>query len=463
MRRVHRIHFVGVGGAGMGGIAQVLHNLGYQVSGSDVHANAMTRRLTEEGIAVHIGHDPSLVDGKDVVVVSSAIANNNPELVQARTARITVVPRAEMLAELMRFKHGIAVAGTHGKTTTTSLIASLLAEGGLDPTFVIGGRLNGAGANGHLGVGQYLVAEADESDASFLYLKPVMAVVTNIDADHLEHYGGDFGRLCTTFTEFLHHLPFYGMAVLCADDPVVRSMLPSISRPILTYGLQQECDVSASEIRYHGCHTHFQVFRPGASARLDISLNLPGRHNVLNALAAIAVALELGVSSEAIYRGLAEFQGIARRSQVLGHVRLGRGRPLLVDDYAHHPREIGATVQGIRAAWPDRRIVVVFQPHRYTRTRDLFTEFVAVLSGVDVLFLLDVYAAGEPPIPGADSQSLCHAIRAQGLVEPRYVKESSKLGEHLRPIVHDDDIVLTLGAGDIGGIAWALASGEKAS
>ena len=461
MWRVRRIHFVGIGGVGMGGIAEVLHNLGYQVSGSDRSENAMTRRLEAKGVVVRTGHDPSLVEGTDVVVVSSAIGQDNPEVLRARERRVPIVPRAAMLAELMRFRQGIAVAGTHGKTTTTSLIASLLAEGGLDPTFVIGGRLNSLGGNARLGTGQYLVAEADESDASFLYLKPMMAVVTNIDADHLGTYGGDFHRLSDTFVEFLHHLPFYGLAVLCADDPVVMALLPSVSKPVLTYGLEEQCDLCARDIRYQGMQSRFRVARRDEPTWLDVTLNLPGRHNVLNALAAIAIASELGVAQEAIERGLRGFQGIARRFQLRGEVRVGEATVHLIDDYAHHPREIAATLQAIRTGWPGSRVVVVFQPHRFTRTRDLFDDFAKVLSAVEGLVLLEVYGAGEAAITGADSRALCRAIRAWGGAVPVFVEDRSDLSKVLCTLLRDGDILLTLGAGDIGSVANALMRGEN--
>lgn len=461
MRRVRRIHFVGIGGAGMGGIAEVLHNLGYRISGSDCSENAMSRRLDAMGVVVRIGHDPSLVEGTDVVVVSSAIGQDNPEVVRARQRRVPVVPRAEMLAELMRFRQGIAVAGTHGKTTTTSLIASLLAEGGLDPTFVIGGRLNSVGGNARLGTGHYLVAEADESDASFLYLKPMMAVVTNIDADHLGTYGGDFRRLSDTFLEFLHHLPFYGLAVLCADDPMVMALLPAVSKPVLTYGLEGQCDLCARDIRYQGMRTRFRVAHRDQPAWLDVSLNLPGRHNVLNALAAIAVASELGVAEEAIERGLRGFQGIGRRFQCLGEVLVGESRVRLIDDYAHHPREIEATLRAIRSGWPGSRVVVIFQPHRFTRTRDLFDDFAKTLSAVDGLVLLEVYSAGEAPITGADSRALSRAIRAWGGAVPVFVEHRADLPRVIGNLVRDGDTLLTLGAGDIGSVARALARGES--
>jgi UDP-N-acetylmuramate--alanine ligase len=384
MKRVRRVHFIGIGGAGMGGIAEVLHTLGFQVSGSDIGVNAMTRRLEGLGVCIDIGHDAHHVEGCEVVVITTAIAEDNAELVSARERHIPVVPRAQMLAELMRFRHGIAVAGTHGKTTTTSLVASVLAEGGLDPTYVIGGRLIGSGVNARLGASRYLVAEADESDASFLCLQPMMAVVTNIDADHLETYGGDFQRLTQTFLDFLHRLPFYGQAVLCYEDP--------------TYGFSDEADVYATDVHHQGTRSHFRVHHRDRDDCHDMVLSLPGRHNVLNALAAIAVARELDVDDGAVGRALAGFQGIARRSQDYGQRLSPAGHITLVDDYAHHPREIAATLQAARSSWPERRLVVVFQPHRYTRTRDLFEDFSQVLSEVDALVMLDVYPAGETPV-----------------------------------------------------------------
>ncbi len=456
MERMRRIHFVGIGGAGMGGIAEVLCNLGYQVSGSDLHDNAMTRHLRELGATIYIGHGAAHVAECDVVVTSTAVHSDNVEVAAARARRIPIVPRAEMLAELMRFRHGIAIAGTHGKTTTTSLTASLLAEGGLDPTFVIGGKLNSAGAHARLGQGKYLVAEADESDASFLYLQPMIAVVTNIDADHLETYGGDFNKLRQTFIEFLHHLPFYGLAVLCVDDLVVREILPQVTRPILTYGLSAEADVRAEDIRQQGTRSEFTLVRRG-HALLTVTLNLPGRHNVQNALAAIAVAQEVGVDDTAIQRGLSSFLGIDRRLQVYGELATSAGRVLLIDDYGHHPREIAASVQAIRAGWPGRRLVVAFQPHRYTRTRDLFEDFTRELSeGPDLLLLTEVYAAGEAPISGADGRALARAIRTRGKIDPVFVERSAELFDALPPLLRDGDILLTLGAGDIGAVAPAL-------
>lgn len=458
MRRVSHIHFVGIGGVGMGGIAEVLCNLGYSVSGSDLKENALTRRLGELGAKVRIGHRGEWVQGADVIVVSSAVDPQNPEVVAAHARRIPVVRRAEMLAELMRFRYGIAVAGTHGKTTTTSLVASVLAEGGLDPTFVIGGRLNSAGTNARLGAGDYLVAEADESDASFLHLAPMIAIVTNIDADHMETYGGSFARLRQTFIEFLHQLPFYGLAVMCLDDAEIATLLPQVPRPVLTYGIDSDADLRARDITQHETTTKFTVTRHGRAEALKITLNMAGRHNVLNALAAIAVAQELGVGDDAIQRALAGFQGIGRRFQLYGEITTATGRVLMIDDYGHHPREIAATVNAIRAGWPQRRLVVAFQPHRYSRTRDLFEDFAIVLSEVDALALLEVYPAGEASIAGADGRALSRAIRGRGKVDPVFVDEIKKLPTALGGILRDGDVLLTLGAGDIGAAAAKLVS-----
>ena len=456
MGRIRHIYMVGIGGSGMGGIAEVLLNLGYAVSGSDLKQNPVTRHLAEAGAVVHIGHAAENIEGCDVVVISSAVKESNPEVQAAREARIPVVPRAEMLAELMRFRHGIAVAGTHGKTTTTSLTASLMAEGGLDPTFVIGGRLNSAGTNARLGGGHFLVAEADESDASFLHLQPMTAIVTNIDADHMATYGGDFNRLRQTFIEFLHNLPFYGLAVLCLDDEEVRNILPSVTRRVVTYGISEEADIRATEIHYEGLRTRFSVSRVGMEKRLQVTLNMPGRHNVLNALAAIAVASDLGISDEAIIAALDKFQGIGRRFQIGGEVETRNGKVTLVDDYGHHPREVAATLAAARGAWPDRRLVVLFQPHRYSRTRDLFEDFTEVLSEPDALLVLEVYAAGEEPVPGADSRTLCRAIRARGKVDPVFISEHAELVETLNGVLQEGDVLLTMGAGDIGAIALRL-------
>ncbi|MBK1735606.1 UDP-N-acetylmuramate--L-alanine ligase [Halorhodospira abdelmalekii] len=453
--RVRRLHFVGIGGAGMGGIAEVLHNLGFVVSGSDLRCGAMVERLQALGVTVSVGHAAEHVAQADAVVVSSAISDDNPELFAARQRRLPVVPRAEMLAELMRFRHGIAVAGTHGKTTTTSLLASCLAEGGVDPTFVIGGRLVSAGAHARLGSGPYLVAEADESDASFLHLKPVMAAVTNIDADHLGAYGGDFSCLRRAFAEFLHHLPFYGLAVLCIDDPELRRLREEIGRPVLTYGFAEEADVRAEAVVACGRRTRFSVREPDGG-RMDIELNLPGRHNVLNATAAIALARELGVEREAIQTALAEFAGIGRRFQIYGALPLASGTALLVDDYAHHPRELEATLEAARAAWPDRRLVVIFQPHRYSRTRELFDDFARVLAATDALILTEVYAAGEAPLPGADGRALAAAVRDRAAVQPVFAATLEEIPQLLARQLRGDDVVLTLGAGSIGGLPAQL-------
>lgn len=456
MGRIRNIHFVGIGGVGMGGIAEVMINLGYRVTGSDLQENAVTRRLAELGAEINLGHTATNIKNCDVVVISSAVHGDNPEVVAAHELRIPVVPRAEMLAELMRFRYGIAVAGTHGKTTTTSLIASVLAEGGLDPTFVIGGRLNSAGTHARLGEGRYLVAEADESDASFMHLQPMMAVVTNIDADHMETYGGDFEQLRQTFVEFLHHLPFYGLAILCIDDAEVRDIQDVITRPMTTYGLTDVADIYAKDLRQEGNRTHFRVARPGQEKWLDITLNMPGRHNVLNALAAIAVAHEIGIEDAAIKQALERFEGIGRRFQINGDYHTALGNVLHVDDYGHHPREVAATIEAIREGWPERRLVVAFQPHRYSRTRDLFEDFTRVLSTVDVLVLLEVYAAGETPIAGADGRTLARAIRTRGQVDPVFVEEVDELATTLKGILQDGDILVTLGAGNIGAAAMKL-------
>ena len=454
--RVKNVHFVGIGGAGMCGIAEVLHNLQFEVSGSDVRESPNTKRLVSLGAKVTIGHDPKLIKGVDVVVVSSAVDETNPEVRAARAAKIPVIPRAEMLGELMRLQRGIAIAGTHGKTTTTSLVASCLAEGGIDPTFVIGGRLNSAGTHARLGRGQYLVAEADESDASFLHLAPFMAVVTNIDADHMATYGGDFNRLKQAFVDFLQQLPFYGLAVLCHDDPVVREIVPRVHRPVLTYGTAAEADLRAVDVRQEGIKMHFTAELRGRKNWLTVTLNLPGRHNVLNALAAIGIAHELGVEEPAIARALAGFAGIGRRFQINDRVTRNGGDVILVDDYAHHPREIAATVAAARASWPERRLVVVFQPHRYTRTHDLLDDFSTVLADIDTLLVTEVYAAGEAPISGADGRALCRAIRARGKTEPIFLEDVNTLPQALGDVLRGNDVLLTMGAGSIGGVAAAL-------
>jgi len=456
MRRIHSAHFVGIGGAGMGGIAEVLLNLGYKVSGSDLRENAVTRRLAGQGARIWIGHQAGHVAGCDVVVVSSAVDEDNPEVKAARERRIPVVPRAEMLAEIMRFRYGIAVAGTHGKTTTTSLVASLLAEAGLDPTFVIGGRLNSADSHARLGTGRYLVAEADESDASFLYLQPMLAVITNIDADHLSTYEGDFQRLRQTFVEFLHHLPFYGLAVLCLDDPNVRDVLAQITRQVRSYGIESEnVDIRAVNIRQQGEQMHFEIHQAD-HVPLDVVLNLPGNHNVLNALAAVAVARELSVDDKSIQHALETFAGIGRRFQINGEVNVADGSVLFIDDYGHHPREIAATLEAVRSGWPERRLVVVFQPHRYSRTQDLFDDFAQVLADSDVLLISEVYAAGESPVSGADGRALCRAVRGRGRVDPVFVDEIEGLPEVLKDLLQAGDLVLTLGAGSIGAVAAVL-------
>lgn len=449
MRRVRRIHMLGIGGSGMAGIAEVLINLGYAVSGTDLKDSAATQRLVSLGAKIFFGHAEENAKDADVLVVSTAVKAGNPELEYARTHRIPVVRRAEMLAELMRFRHGIAIAGTHGKTTTTSLVAAVLAEGGLDPTFVVGGKVKSADTNARLGSGQYLVAEADESDASFLHLTPMIAAVTNIDADHLETYGGDFERLKHTFVEFLQRLPFYGLAVMCIDDPVVCELLERVGRPMLTYGLSADADVRAEDVVASGQgHDFTVVWRDGT--RQALHLNLPGLHNVQNVLAAVAIARELGVSPSAIAKALREFQGIGRRCEPHGWLDTPGGRAWLVDDYGHHPRELAATFQAMRAAHPDKRLVVAFQPHRYTRTRDLFDDFCEVLSGVDALLLLETYPAGEAPLAGADSRSLARGIRARGKVEPVYVKTVAELPEAAEGVLRERDLILTIGAGDVG-------------
>lgn len=447
MGRVQRIHMVGIGGSGMCGIAEVLLNLGYAVSGSDLRDTPVLARLRDKGATVYLEHGAKNLQAADVVVISSAVEADNPEVVAARERRIPVVPRAEMLAELMRFRHGVAVAGTHGKTTATSLIASVLMEAGLDPTFVIGGRLQRAGSSARLGQSPYLVVEADESDASFLQYKPMMAVVTNIDRDHLGAYGGDFGRLEASFVEFLKQLPFYGRAILCADDPVLADLAPELGRPVWTYGFGR-ADFQAEDVAAEAARMRFTVRRPEAGP-LALVLNLPGRHNVENALAAVAVAAELEVPDAALASALANFYGVARRMEQLGEITLGAARVRLISDYAHHPREIAATIEAVREAWPGRRLVVVFQPHRYTRTRDLLDEFAAVLAAADVLVLAKLYPAGEKPLAGADTAALARAIRTRGRLEPVYMPELGDMRGTLDALVEDGDVVLALGAGDI--------------
>jgi len=461
--KVRHIHFVGIGGSGMSGIAEVLVNQGFTVSGSDLGDNAAVRRLKAMGARVVLGHDAGNVTGADAVVVSTAVKEDNPEVMAAREARVPVVPRAQMLAELMRLKQGIAIAGTHGKTTTTSLVASILAEGAMDPTFVIGGRLNAAGANARLGKGDFLVAEADESDASFLMLSPVISVVTNIDADHMDTYGHDFGRLKQAFVDFLQRLPFYGVAVLCDDDPQVREIIPQVSKQVVRYGFGEGVNFRAENVRAEGSRMLFDAVRiNGTTTRLPISLNLPGRHNVLNALAAIAVATEVQVPDAAIVKALAEFRGVGRRFQRYGEVAASSGGSFtLIDDYGHHPVEMAATIAAARGAFPGRRLVLAFQPHRYTRTRDCFEDFVKVLSSVDALLLGEVYAAGEQPVVAADSRSLARALRVAGKVEPVFVEDIATMPQAILDAARDGDVVMTMGAGSIGAVPGKLASSEE--
>lgn len=452
-RRIRRVHFVGIGGAGMSGIAEVLVNQGFQVTGSDLSRSNLTRNLEKLGVRIFDSHLPEHVEGADVLVVSSAVPASNPEVVAARELRIPVVPRAEMLAELMRFRRGIAVAGTHGKTTTTSLTASLLAEAGLDPTFVIGGLLNAWGSHARLGQGEYLVAEADESDGSFLLLQPVMALVTNIDRDHLEAYNGSFEALRGAFLEFLHHLPFYGIAVLCIDDPQCRELAAANTRATVTYGFSDDADIRASDVVQEGRTMTFQVHLPDEEDSVAVTLNLPGKHNVLNALGAITVAWELGAEIRSVVSVLADFKGVGRRFAEVGEFMLPCGNVLVVEDYGHHPSELRATLAAARQGWPERRVVLVFQPHRYTRTRDLFDDFSDVLSGVDHLVLTDIYAAGETKLDGVDSRALCQAIRARGRVDPVLVHDVSNLSTELPSMLQDGDLVLIMGAGSIGQVA----------
>jgi UDP-N-acetylmuramate--alanine ligase len=456
MRRIQRVHFVGIAGAGMSGIAEVLVNQGFEVSGSDIAENRTSRHLRGLGVTVFSEHDASQVEGADVLVMSSAVAEDNPEVQAARELRIPVVPRAEMLAELMRFRRGIAVAGTHGKTTTTSLTTSLLAEAGLDPTFVIGGLLNAWGSNARLGTGKYLVAEADESDGSFLLLQPVVALVTNIDRDHLESYDNSFDNLKKAFLEFLHHLPFYGAAVLCLDDEYVAEMLPAVTRAVVTYGLSEAADVRGSDIRQEGRMMHFNVHLPNDSRALPVSLNLPGEHNVRNALGAIAVAWELGVDIESVTASLAEVKGIGRRFAEVGRFDIAGREVTVIEDYGHHPSELAATMSAARNGWPERRIVTVFQPHRFSRTSDLFDEFSQVLADSDVLVLTDIYPAGEKPIDGVDSGALCQSVRARGRVNPVLISDVFDLPQELPLMLEDGDLVLLLGAGNIGHIAQEI-------
>ncbi len=456
MRRVNRIHFIGIGGAGMGGIAEVLANEGYNVTGSDQATNKVTNRLTNLGATVYLGHRGEQVEGACVVVVSTAIDESNPEIIAAKALRIPIVQRAQMLAELMRFRHGIAVAGTHGKTTTTSLTASIFAKAELDPTYVIGGLLNSSGTNAKLGCSEYLIAEADESDASFLHLQPMVTIVTNVEADHMDTYQGDFSKLEDTFIEFMHNLPFYGLAVICIDDPVNRQLLPRISRHITTYGFSDDADLRASDFSQTANTSSFTLHRID-KAPLELSLNLPGKHNVLNAMAAIAVAMDSDISDEYIVSALSEFQGIGRRFEQLGTFDTEQGEIMLVDDYGHHPSEVAATIKAARQGWPDKRLVMIYQPHRYTRTRDLYEDFVEVLSQVDELILLEVYSAGETPIVGADSRALCRSIRAQSTLEPIYVSTIEQLPQRLVQVMKDNDLVMTQGAGNVGVLATQLS------
>lgn len=457
MRRIKTVHFIGIGGAGMCGIAEVLQNQGYAITGSDIAESANTRRLKDLGATVFIGHAESNIEFADVVVYSSAVTMKNPEMRAAAAAKLPLLARAEMLAELMRYRHSIAIAGTHGKTTTTSLLASVLAASGADPTFIIGGLLNSAGTNARLGESRYLVAEADESDASFMHLQPMVAVVTNIEADHMGTYGGDFEKVKETFINFLHNLPFYGLAVLCIDDPSVREIMPLVSRPKLTYGFSEEADFRIENLSQRGGETRFEVYHRETGNRLPITLNMPGRHNALNATAALAVAVDEGVDLAAIKQGIENFAGVGRRFDVQGVFPLGDGEIMLVDDYGHHPTEVAATILALREGWPDRRLVMLFQPHRYSRTSDLYDDFVDVLCEVDVLLLLEVYAAGEKKITGADSRSLGRSIRLRGKVDPIFVQDEADVLEILEGIVADGDIVVTQGAGSVGALAKQLS------
>ena len=457
MRRIEHIHFIGIGGSGMCGIAEVLVNQGYNVSGSDMQPSDTTDRLEKFGAKVFFGHKADNVAGANVVVCSTAIDVSNPELRYAKEHRIPVVPRAEMLAELMRYRHSIAVAGTHGKTTTTSLLASILGDAGFDPTFVIGGRLNSAGTNAQLGQTRYLVAEADESDASFLHLQPMVSIVTNIDADHMSTYGGDFEKLKQTFIDFLHNLPFYGLAVMCIDDEHVAAVLPRVARPLLTYGLSADADYRISDVTLDKRQSQFTVHRPDGHSTLQVKLNIPGRHNVLNATAAIAVATDEGVDAKIICSALEKFQGVGRRFEDHGNYPVNNGEAMLVDDYGHHPTEVAATIAAVHDGWPDRRLLMIYQPHRYSRTQDLYEDFVEVLSTVDQLIILEVYSAGETAIPGADSKALCRSIRKRGGVEPVYVAGIDQVADVLSGLVEAGDIVITQGAGNVGLLAKELA------
>ncbi|MFZ7148523.1 UDP-N-acetylmuramate--L-alanine ligase [Avibacterium avium] len=456
MRRVKQIHFVGIGGAGMGGIAEVLLNEGYQVTGSDIAENAVTQRLSALGAKIYFSHQAANVDGASVVVVSSAIKDDNVEVVEAHNNRIPVIQRAQMLAEIMRFRHGIAIAGTHGKTTTTAMISMIYAQAGLDPTFVNGGLVKSAGTNAHLGASRYLIAEADESDASFLHLQPMVSVVTNIEPDHMETYHGDFEEMKQTYVNFLHNLPFYGLAVMCADDPVLLELIPKVGRQVITYGFSENADYRIEDYQQMGFQGHYTVVTPQGE-RVNVLLNVPGKHNALNATAAFAVAKEEGIGNEAILAALADFQGAGRRFDQLGQFIRPNGKVMLVDDYGHHPTEVGVTIEAAKKGWENKRIVMIFQPHRYSRTRDLFDDFVQVLSQVDVLLMLDVYAAGEAPIAGADSRSLCRSIRNLGKVDPIFVAEQENLAEILDQVIQDGDLILAQGAGNVSKLSRQLA------
>lgn len=455
MRRVKQIHFIGIGGAGMSGIAEILLNEGYQISGSDISDGLVTQRIAQAGAKIFIGHQAENVNGASVVVVSSAIHQDNPELVAAKENRIPVIQRAQMLAELMRFRHGIAVAGTHGKTTTTAMISMVYAQAGLDPTFVNGGLVKSVGTNAHLGASRYLIAEADESDASFLHLQPMVSVVTNIEPDHMDTYHGSFEEMKQTYVNFLHNLPFYGLAVICADDPVLAELMPQIGRPVITYGFAENADYRIENYQQTGFQGQYTVITP-SNERIDVLLNVPGKHNALNATAALAVAKEEGIRNEAILAALADFQGAGRRFDQLGVFSRSCGKVMLVDDYGHHPTEVNVTIQAARQGWENKRIVMIFQPHRYTRTRDLFDDFVQVLSQVDALIMLDVYAAGETPIAGADSRSLCRSIRNLGKVDPILVTDTAQLPEIMEQILQDGDLVLAQGAGNVSKLSRQL-------
>jgi UDP-N-acetylmuramate--alanine ligase len=463
MRRIRRIHFVGIGGSGMSGIAEVLLNQGYEISGSDISASPNVRRLTEAGAEIFLGHSESNIENADVVVKSSAVTIENPEIASARERGIPVVRRAEMLAELMRYRHGIAIAGTHGKTTTTSLITAILAEDGLDPTFVVGGRVNSVGTNAKLGGSRYLVAEADESDASFLHLQPMVSVVTNIEEDHMETYGFDFEVMKKTYIEFLHNLPFYGLAVLCIDDEVIRNLLVEVARPILTYGFSEDAAYRLRDLSANKRQCSFVIDRPDNKPSLSIKLNIPGHHNALNAAAAIAVATDEGISDEAIIAGLDKFSGVGRRFEMVGEYQVTGGPAMLVDDYGHHPTEVKATIQAVRDGWSEKRLVMVFQPHRYSRTRDLYEDFVQVLSQVDVLLVLDVYAAGEEPIAGAGSKNLCGSIRQRGMIDPIFVEQIEEVPKLLGDLVRGGDLVMTQGAGSVSKLVAMLADSKLQS